>query len=143
MSKLAANAELAGVVAAKLDDDWSPQQIAQWLRREYPRDAAMRVSHESIYRDVYMPSRNVFDASMFHRLRSDRPIRRPRGKRSSYGRGQIRNTVSIRQIAPSCSSISAGPRRCPDARHPGMATHAVLKQTTYEALKTSYRYHQL
>jgi IS30 family transposase len=97
VSKLAANAELAGVVAAKLDDDWSPQQIAQWLRREYPRDAAMRVSHESIYRDVYMPSRKVFDASMFHRLRSDRPIRRPRGKRSSYGRGQIRNTVSIRQ----------------------------------------------
>jgi IS30 family transposase len=96
-SKLAANAELAGVVAAKLDDDWSPQQIAQWLRREHPGDADMRVSHESIYRDVYMPSRKVFDASMFHRLRSDRPIRRPRGKRSSYGRGQIRNTVSIRE----------------------------------------------
>jgi IS30 family transposase len=52
--------------------------------------------HESIYRDVYMASRNVFDASMFHRLRSDRSIRRPRGKKSSYGRGQIRNMVSIR-----------------------------------------------
>jgi hypothetical protein len=51
---------------------------------------------ESIYRDVYMPSRKVFDASMFHHLRSDRPIRRPRGKRSSYGRGQLHNTVSIR-----------------------------------------------
>ena len=76
-SKLAANAELAGVVAAKLDDDWSPQQIAQWLRREHPGDAAMRVSHESIYRDVYMPSRKAFDASMFHRLRSERSIRRP------------------------------------------------------------------
>ena len=74
-SKLASNAELRGVVAAKLDDDWSPQQIAQWLRREHPGDAAMRVSHESIYRDVYMPSRKVFDASMFHRLRSDRSIR--------------------------------------------------------------------
>ena len=96
-SKLAANAELRGVVAAKLDDDWSPQQIAQWLRREYPGDAAMRVSHESIYRDVYIPSRNVFDASMFHRLRSDRPIRRPRGTQSSHGRGRIRNMVSIRE----------------------------------------------
>jgi IS30 family transposase len=96
-SKLASNAELRGVVAAKLDDDWSPQQIAQWLRREHPGDAAMCVSHESIYRDVYMPSRKVFDASMFHRLRSDRSIRRPRGKRFSYGRGQIRNTVSIRE----------------------------------------------
>jgi IS30 family transposase len=97
MSELAANAELARLVAAKLDDDWSPQQIAQWLRREHPGDADMRVSHESIYRDVYMPSRKAFDASMFHRLRSDRSIRRPLGKRSSCGRGQIRNTVSIRQ----------------------------------------------
>jgi hypothetical protein len=70
VSKLAANAELAGVVAAKLDEDWSPQQIAEWLRREHPDDAVMRVSHESIYRDVYMPSRKVFDASMF------RPARR-------------------------------------------------------------------
>ena len=97
MSKLAANAELAGLVAAKLDDDWSPQQIAQWRRREHSGDAEMRVSHESIYRDVYMPSRKALDASMFHRLRSDRSIRCPLGKRSSYGRGQIRNTVSIRE----------------------------------------------
>jgi transposase, IS30 family len=55
-SKLAANPEPRGVVADKLDDDWSPQQIAQWLWREYLDDAAMRISHESIYRDVYMPS---------------------------------------------------------------------------------------
>ena len=48
-SKLAANTKLRGVVAAKPDDDWSPQQIAQWLRREYLDDAAMRISHESIY----------------------------------------------------------------------------------------------
>jgi IS30 family transposase len=56
----------------------------------------MRVSHESIYRDLYMPSRKVFDASMFHRLRSDCSIRRPLGKRSSYGRGQTQ-PVSIRE----------------------------------------------
>jgi transposase, IS30 family len=97
VSKLAANAELAGLVAAKLDDDWSPQQIAQWLRREHSGAAEMRVSRESIDRDVYMPSRKALEASMFHHLRSDRSIRRPLGKRSSYGRGQIRNTVSIRE----------------------------------------------
>jgi IS30 family transposase len=96
-SKLAANPELRGVVADKLDDDWSPQQIAQWLRREFRGDAAMRISHESIYRDLYMPSRKVFDATMFHRLRSKRSIRRPRGKKRSHGRGQIRNMVSIRE----------------------------------------------
>jgi IS30 family transposase len=94
-SKLATNAALRGVVAAKLEDDWSPQQIAQWLRRAHPNDAAMRVSHELIYRDVYAPSRKVFDASMFHQLRSDRPSRRPRRKQSSHGRGRIRSMVSI------------------------------------------------
>src|SRR5271169_3528223 len=96
-SKLAVNPELRDVVADKLDDDWSPQQIAQWLRREFGVDAAMRISHESIYRDLYMPSRKVFDASMFHRLRSGRSIRRPRGKKRSHGRGQIRNMISIRE----------------------------------------------
>ena len=44
-----------------------------------------------------MPSRNVFDASMFHRLRSERSVRRPRGKKPSHGRGQIRNIASIRE----------------------------------------------
>src|ERR1700758_4730230 len=86
-SKLAANPQLRSVVAAKLDDDWAPQPIAQWLRLRHPSDMAMRISHESIYRDVYMPSRNAFDAGMFHRLRTDRSIRRPRGKKRSHGRG--------------------------------------------------------
>jgi IS30 family transposase len=82
--------------AARSDDtpplveDWSPQQIAQRLRRDHPANAAMRVSHASIYRDLYMPSRNTFDRSMFHRLRSQRPIRQPRRKTSSHGRGRIR-----------------------------------------------------
>ena len=57
---------------------------------------AMRISHESIYRDLYMPSRIVFDASMFHRLRTDRPIH-GRSVSGLLRRGQIRNTVSIRE----------------------------------------------
>ena len=73
------------------------RSLSQYSTQEHPGDAEMRVSHESIYRDVYMPSRKVFDASMFHRLRSERSIRRPRGKKSSHGRGQIRNSVSIRE----------------------------------------------
>ena len=93
----ATNTKLRGVVAAKLDADWSPQQIAQWLRREYLDDTTMQISHESIYRDLYMPSRKVFDASMFHCLQSERSIRRPRGKKSSHGRGQTRNIDSIRE----------------------------------------------
>ena len=94
-SKLATNPQLRDVVVAKLVEDWSPQQIAQWLRREHPGDATMWVSHESIYRDLYAQSRKVFDRCMFHRLRSERPIRRPRRKTCSHGRGRIRDTVSI------------------------------------------------
>ena len=96
--------QLRGVVADKLDDDWSPQQIAQWLRREFLGDTAMRISHESIYRDLYMPSRKVFDASMFHCLRSGRSIRRPRGKK--------RSTVAARSATWS-PSASDRPRPTP------------------------------
>ena len=90
---------------------WSPQQIAQWLRQEFREDVAMRISHESIYHDLYVPSRIVFDASMFHRLRTDRPIRRPLGKRSSYGRGQIRNTVCIRERPVEADTRGSGGHR--------------------------------
>ncbi len=107
-SKVAANPELRDVVADKLHDDWSPQQIAQWPRREFDVDAAMRISHESIYRDLYTPSRKVFDASMFHCLRSEGPIRRPRGKKRSHGRGQIRNMVSIRERPTEAGYPSGG-----------------------------------
>ena len=55
----------------------------------------MWVSHETIYRCLYIPSRQVFDDTKFHELRTDRRIRRPRGKKRSHGRGQIRNRVSI------------------------------------------------
>jgi hypothetical protein len=109
LSKLAANAELRGVVADKLDDDWSPQQIAHWLRRECRADVAMRISHESICRDLYMPSRKVFDATMFHRLRSKRSIRRPRGKKRSHGRGQIllvRMMPQVRSRAVSSDKVA-------------------------------------
>jgi len=94
-SKLATDPVLRERVTAMLVEDWSPQQIAERLRLVHPDEPASRVSHEAIYRDVYMPSRNVFDASMFHRLRGDRPIRCPRRTMSSYGRGRIRNMVSI------------------------------------------------
>ncbi len=94
-SKLATNPALRERVAGMLVEDWSPQQVAARLRLLHPDEPASRVSHEAIYRDPYMPSRAVFDAGMFHRLRSERPIRRPRRKMSSHGRGRIRNMVTI------------------------------------------------
>ncbi|MEV0360267.1 hypothetical protein AB0H71_29850 [Nocardia sp. NPDC050697] len=56
-SKLATDPALREVVAAKLGQDWSPQQFASWLRRCHPGEAERRISHESIYRDLYTPSR--------------------------------------------------------------------------------------
>lgn len=95
MSILCARPSLRETVMAKLNVQWSPQQISVWLRREYPDDPKMWISHETIYRCLYMPSRKVFDSTAFHELRTDRPIRRPRGKKRSHGRGRIRNMVSI------------------------------------------------
>jgi len=74
-SKLATDPVLRERVSTKLVEDWSPQQIAARLRLQHPDEPGLRVSHETIYRDLYMPSRGVFDAGMFHRLRSERPIR--------------------------------------------------------------------
>ena len=97
--KLVTNPVLRAQVVAKLVEDWSPEQIARWLRRAYPSDSARWVSHETIYRDVYTPSRNVFDAKIFHHLRTRRPIRQPRRARPrcAHGRGRIRSMVSIRE----------------------------------------------
>lgn len=86
---------LRETVTAKLHEQWSPQQISVWLRREHPDDPQMWVSHETIYRCLYIPSRKALDSKLFHELRTDRPIRRPRGKKRSHSRGRIRNMVSI------------------------------------------------
>jgi len=93
--KLATNPVLGEQVAALLTQDWSPQQIAATLLLQHPDEPRARVSHETIYRDLYTPSRQVFAADTFHRLRSGRPVRRPRGKTPSHGRGRIRNMVSV------------------------------------------------
>ncbi|MDV6271258.1 IS30 family transposase [Rhodococcus globerulus] len=86
---------LRTVISEKLHEQWSPQQISVWLRRENPADPQMWVSHEMIYRCLYIPVLKAFDSNVFHELRTDRPIRRPRGKKRSHGRGRIRNMVSI------------------------------------------------
>jgi IS30 family transposase len=75
---LAGEPGLRAVVLEKLEEQWSPQQISAWLRRCYPGDPRMRVSHETIYRCIYVTSRKVFDSRVFHELRTGRSIRRVR-----------------------------------------------------------------
>ncbi|MFJ2301037.1 IS30 family transposase [Oerskovia paurometabola] len=93
--RLAGDERLRTVVLSRLELDWSPQQIAAWLRREHPDEPGMWVSHETIYRAVYLPRSRSIPKATYQRLRTGRSMRRPRMVQRSHGRGQLRDMVSI------------------------------------------------
>lgn len=96
--KLARHEELRQLVAARLYENWSPEQIAGWLKHTYPDDEAYQVSHETIYRSLFVQARGVLKKELQAHLRSGRAIRRSRhatGK--GDGRGSIVDAVSIRE----------------------------------------------
>jgi len=96
--KLACNRSLSRTIATKLRRLWSPHQIAGWLKREYPEDESHQVSHETIYRSLFIQARGVLKKELQQHLRSQRAIRRSRhANQKSDGRGQIMNAVSIRE----------------------------------------------
>lgn len=95
---LAKNRELQRIVTVKLKHDWSPQQIAGWLRDQYPESPEMWVSHETIYRSLFVQARGALKKELIVHLRSKRRIRRSRHATDrGSGRGEIVNAVSIRQ----------------------------------------------
>ena len=57
---LSINRQLRDLVASKISDDWSPEQISGWLRRHHPNDEKMRVSYETIYKSLFIETRNIF-----------------------------------------------------------------------------------
>ena len=96
--KLANNPRLRQAVASKLRLNWSPEQIAGWLKRWRRGDGCNHVSHETIYRSLFVQTRGVLKKELLSHLRSKRTIRRsqrtdPNGDR----RGQIKDIVSIRE----------------------------------------------
>jgi IS30 family transposase len=96
--KLAQNPAAARLVAAKLVKRWSPRQIAGWLKRSYPDDETMQVSHETIYKTLFIQARGALKKELIRHLRRSRAIRRSRHhtqKTSDHGR--ILDTVSIRE----------------------------------------------
>lgn len=96
--KLAINPKLSRIVATKLKRQWSPEQIAGWLKRAYPQDEHNQVSHETIYRSLFIQARGVLKKELQQCLRSQRAIRRSRhASLKRDGLGQITNTVSIRE----------------------------------------------
>jgi IS30 family transposase len=94
-AKLAGNALLRAIVEDKLELKWSPEQIAGWLRRAYPGDEAMRISHETIYLSLFVQSRGALRHELTRQLRSGHAIRRPRGRPAPTGRGQITGKLLI------------------------------------------------
>ena len=94
--KLAQNRTLARIVAGKLQLEWSPQQIAGWLKRTYPNDGNDQVSHETIYRSLFIQARGALKKELLQHLRRTRGMRRSRHhtmKTDNHGR--ITDTVSI------------------------------------------------
>jgi IS30 family transposase len=96
--KLARHDQLRQLVAARLSENWSPEQIAGWLKHTYPDDEAYRVSHETIYRSLFVQARGVLKKELQAHLRSGRAIRRSRHASSKGGgRGSLTDMISIRE----------------------------------------------
>lgn len=96
--RLAMHPRLRRLVATKLALDWSPQQIAGWLERRYPEDDTMHVSHETIYRSLFVQARGVLKRELLGHLRSRRMMRRSKNATTAgQPRGQIVDAVSIRE----------------------------------------------
>jgi len=95
---LAGNHRLRDVVASKLILDWSPEQISGWLKTRYPNNESMHVSHETIYRSLFIQARGVLKKELMDHLRSKRRMRRSRhASEHGHSRGQIVDAISIRE----------------------------------------------
>ena len=95
---LVKNPVLRGYVAARLREDWSPEQIAGTLRKRHPVGSRMRVSHETIYKSLFVQTRGVLAKDLLKHLRSGRPTRRNiHNTVTGQWRSQIKDAVSIRE----------------------------------------------
>ena len=95
-ARLLQHPRLRRVVTAWLEADWSPQQIAVQLRRCYPDDPTMHLSHETIYRALYVQARGALKRALVAHLRRGHRYRRPRAAaRTNRGPGQLVDIVSI------------------------------------------------
>jgi IS30 family transposase len=96
--KLAQNRALARRVAEKLRLEWSPYQVTGWLRRTYPLDETRQVSHETIYRTLFIQARGALKKELLQHLRRTRAMRRSRHHtQKTPDHGRITETVSIRE----------------------------------------------
>jgi IS30 family transposase len=135
--KLAENRALARVVARKLKASWSPEQIAGWLKHSYPDDEPSRVSHETIYRTLFIQARGALKKELLAHLRRQRTMRQSRHTTLKGKVGQIPDMVSIRE-RPAAAEDRAVPGHWEGdllvgSRHSYVAT-LVERQTRYVML---------
>jgi IS30 family transposase len=96
-TKLSGLPGLRAMVEDKLELSWSPEQIAGWLRRRFPTGTVMHVSHETIYRSLFVQARGDLRHELTRHLRTGRAMRRPAGRRLRDGRGVRPNILNISQ----------------------------------------------
>jgi IS30 family transposase len=95
---LSLNGKLRRLVTGKLQLEWSPEQISGWLKRHFCDDERMRVSHETIYRSLFIQTRGVLKKELMKHLRTRRSMRRPKQiETHAERRGRIADAVSIRE----------------------------------------------
>ncbi len=98
LCKLAFNKPLQRVISNKLTIHWSPEQIAGWLKRKHPNKEHNQVSHETIYRSLFVQARGVLKKELMQYLRSKRTIRRSiHATQKGSDHGQIKDMISIRE----------------------------------------------
>jgi IS30 family transposase len=130
---LARNARLCQIVAAKLEEDLSPEQIAGWLKVEFEDDESMRISHETIYRSLFIQTRGVLKRELMAHLRSQRLARRAK----AAGPNHRRTKTSIADLV----SISERPAEVEDRAVPGHWEGDLLIGTQGNAIATLVERH--
>jgi len=96
--KLVRNRALARMVASKLQLQWAPRQIAGWLKRTYPNHENYQVSHETIYKSLFIQARGALKKELLQHLRKTRAMRRSRHHtQKTADHGRIKEAVSIRE----------------------------------------------
>ncbi len=127
VSVLVARPSLRQLVESKLEtEQWSPQQIAAWLRTEFPDDPEMRVSHETIYLSLFVQSRGALRRELSAHLRTRRLMRQPRSSNPDERRGRI----------PDAVSISERPAEAEDRAVPGHWEGDLLQGTAHDQIAT-------
>ena len=103
--RLVWNRRLRRLVEEKLGTDWSPQQIAAWLKQTYPNDPTMQLSHETIYQALYVQARGALKRALVRHLRRGQRYRRPRtAARAARGPGQLVDIVRLAERPPSADT---------------------------------------